>query len=411
LVSVRRHVVSIASDPVLSAAALALAVNLTTGLTAPVAPLFARSLGATYSQAGLLVSSFYLARLTVDVGAGAVVDRWGEARCVAGGFALLAAGAALIALLPNYWLAVACWAVVGSGSALVYAAMFTRLLRTAPAGRVGRALTIFYSAFNGGLIAGGLVGSLIATRLGLRAPFVILAALASIAAAGGLSLIWRRPASRADVSVDRSVFSVRRVVAMLLETRAAVPVAVLFAELWGVGSVITLVPLFGRYILKLPPSVIGLLYAVFLCGEIAMLYPAGRLTDTRGRRWVLIPALAVSAVCYFLIGWLPSLALFASLLLVLSIANGFVGVPPAAMLSDVVPPQSSGLGVGAFRFGGDLGFTVAPVVVATLAGSIGFGPAFLAAGIPSALALFLVARGPETLELSGLRLSAPNRGA
>ncbi len=171
------------------------------------------------------------------------------------------------------------------------------------------------------------------------------------------------------------------------------------------------VPVFGRYILKLPPSVIGLLYALLLCGEVAMLYPAGRLTDSKGRRWVLLRALTISALCYFAIGWLPSLAVFAVLLAILSIANGFVGVPPAAMLSDVVPPESSGLGVGAFRFGGDLGFTVAPAVVASLAGSIGFGPAFVAAGLPSALALFLVARAPETLHVSAVGANAPDPAA
>src|SRR6266516_6481842 len=60
----RGAVRAILSDrSVASVIALALFLNLGTGIVLPILPLFARSFGVDYGQAGLLVGAFYFARL------------------------------------------------------------------------------------------------------------------------------------------------------------------------------------------------------------------------------------------------------------------------------------------------------------------------------------------------------------
>jgi MFS family permease len=91
---------------------------------------------------------------------------------------------------------------------------------------------------------------------------------------------------------------------------------------------------------------------------------------------------------------------FALLLAVLGVASGFAGVPPAAVLADVLPEQESARGVATFRFGADVGYTLGPLVAGLVAASFGFKAAFIAAGLPCLIALLVVSRGRETLRLS-----------
>src|SRR3979411_1553677 len=74
--------------------ALALLVNLSAGRVLPGLPLFARSFGVDYGEAGLLVAAFYFARLVFDLAAGVVLDRLGIGTSAAAGLLVLAAGAA-----------------------------------------------------------------------------------------------------------------------------------------------------------------------------------------------------------------------------------------------------------------------------------------------------------------------------
>ena len=58
-----------------------------------------------------------------------------------------------------------------------------------------------------------------------------------------------------------------------------------------------------------------------------------------------------------------SVSALAILMGAIGFASGFAGVPPAAVLSDVVPESSSGLGVGTYRFAGDLAAVFGPGLI------------------------------------------------
>jgi MFS family permease len=71
------------------------------------------------------------------------------------------------------------------------------------------------------------------------------------------------------------------------------------------------------------------------------------------------------------------------------------------MLADVIPEHQSGTGVGIFRFSGDLGFTLGPLVAGFTASTLGFQAAFAIVSLPTVAAFVLVARGQETLTQPG----------
>jgi MFS family permease len=88
----------------------------------------------------------------------------------------------------------------------------------------------------------------------------------------------------------------------------------------------------------------------------------------------------------------------------LGVASGFSGVPPAPMLSDLTPEDLKGTAVAVFRFVGDIGFVVGPLVAGWTAEHVGYSAAFAVSAIPLVLALGLVLSIRETMP------SLPTRG-
>jgi MFS family permease len=145
-------------------------------------------------------------------------------------------------------------------------------------------------------------------------------------------------------------------------------------------------------------AAIGVIFSLALATEFVVLYPAGALADRHGRKIVLVPALAALALVCASFG-LAGTPLVLGLLMALSgFAFGFAGVPPAAMLADVVPEERSGTGVGVFRFCGDIGFMLGPLLAGFTATAFGFEAAFAIAVVPTLAAFVLALRTKETLK-------------
>ena len=370
------------------------------GLVLPVLPLFARSFGVGYGAVGLLVSAYGLARLVFDLAAGPIVDRLGERATAAGGLAVVAAGSALTGIASSFAMAVAAWAAAGAGSAIALAAVYTRLLRVVPTQQMARTLGLFYGAFNTGFVAGGAASGLVAHRFGLAGPLLVNAVVVAVAVVLWLVLVApARPGPAPAEGTPRPAAAEGGNLTRLLRTPGLVPVVVTnFAYLWMVAVVFdTLVPLFASDVLGLSTVGIGALFAIALTAELVVLYPAGSVADQRGRKPVLVPSLAGLAVATAAVGLAPTPLLLGVVLGVLGVMSGAAGVPPGAMLSDVAPAQASGTAVGVFRFCGDLGFTLGPLLAGWAVPSVGFRWAFVLAAVPTAVALVLILRTPETL--------------
>jgi MFS transporter, DHA1 family, multidrug resistance protein len=377
------------------------------GIVAPILPLFARSFGVGYGLAGLLISAFAIMRLITDLVAGPIVDRFGERRAASAGIGLVAVSSVLTGLAPVFGLAVAFRAAGGAGSAVLFATLYSYLLKVVPKANMAHTLGLFYGAFNVGIVAGGPVGGVLAHLFGLASPLFVYAGV--LAVSGLLFLRFvpdvrrERPGEEPAPGVERSL---RAVIAagvasargLLADRTFATVVFANFAYLWMVAGVFdTLVPLFGRYGLGMSTVAIGGVFAVALAAEFVVLYPAGSAADRVGRKAVELPSMIALAVAVAAVGWAGSLATYAVLMAVLGLASGYAGVPPAAMLADVAPDESRATAVGVFRFAGDLGFVLGPLVAGVAAGGIGFRGAFAIVSLPMAVCALLLIRMPETL--------------
>ena len=363
------------------------------GILAPVLPNYARSFGVGYDAVGLLISAFSFTRLVADPFVGRFIDRYGERAMTVLGSVWVGVSSVAAALAPTFPLLVIFRAAGGVGSALFFAALLSFLLRTIPPERSGRVMSMYYASFNLGFIAGGPLGGVLAKTFGLTSPLYIYAAACFIAAV----LFWRTLHNP-----ERHEHEVRKGGVRRLPWNRSF-VTVLFVNLvylWMIGAIFqTLVPLFGREDpeLDLTLSGIGLGLAIATLTELLTLYPAGHATDHRGRRAVLIPSLAGLAAITAAFGLASSPVMFMVAMGLLGVASGYSGVPPAPMLSDVTPEELKGSAVAVFRFAGDLGFVIGPLVAGWAANAYGFTTAFVINAIPAVLALGLVVSIRETL--------------
>jgi MFS family permease len=381
------------------------------GIIAPILPLFARSFGVGYGTASLLISAFAFARLIVDPIAGPIVDRYGERLASMVGVVIVGVSAFLAGIAPSFALAVLFRGAGGAGSSILFAALYSYLLKVVPSTRMARTMSVFFGALNIGIIAGGPIGGVIADRFDLNTPLFVYSGLCF--AAGVLYLRFMKdPEPKAGSSVpeagpEREAGSPwrrsRAVVLGLLRTPAFVTAIFLnMTFFWVVaGGYDTLVPLFGREALGMSTVAIGAVFAVAVVAEFIVLYPAGSVADRVGRKPVMLVSLTGLAFMMAAVGWAGSPATLALLMGLLGLTSGSAAATPSAMLSDVVGDQASGTAVGVFRFAGDLGFVFGPLVGGIAANALGFRWAFAFMSAPILVALALVLRTPETLRKNG----------
>jgi len=375
------------------------------GMVGPVLPLFARSFHVGYGAVAIMVSAYAFTRLLLDVVAGPVVQRAGERRSATTGVVATGIASALTAGSPTFPLAVCAWALAGAGSAVLFTAVYSYLLKVVPHERMARTLSVFWGSLSVSWIVGAPIGGALG-RVGLAVPLWVNAGMCL--AAGWV--FWRYttdpPAKPRDES--EPVIRSRRVLRDMLRVPAFR--AVLFVNLslfWLFAAMSTIAPLFAQRSLGLGALGVSLALTGFAITELAVLYPAGIASDRYGRKWPLVIGLVGLAVTIGLLGFSTGAVAFAVLLALAGVASGIAGVSPNAMLSDLTPKARLPVAVAGYRFCGDLGYVVGPALAGITAQVAGFRAAFVVAALPGLLAGLFLLPVPETKSLRDGEATAP----
>jgi FSR family fosmidomycin resistance protein-like MFS transporter len=105
----------------------------------PLFPWIGASYGLSNTQLGLLMSVFFVVSFLGQAGAGFVVDRYGAARVLYGGLALLAVAALGLGASPNYAVMLVFMALAGLGNCVFHPVDFSILNARVSATRLGHA--------------------------------------------------------------------------------------------------------------------------------------------------------------------------------------------------------------------------------------------------------------------------------
>jgi MFS transporter, DHA1 family, multidrug resistance protein len=383
---------------------VAFAVALGYGIAAPALPVYARTFGVSAFVASTVISGFALMRLLSAGPSGLLVDRFGERRIMSIGIWVVAGSSLLTALAQDFPQLLVLRGVGGIGSAMFTVSAMALLLRTAGPEQRGRASGAFQAGFLFGGVTGPAIGGAV-TGISIRAPFVVYGF--TLVLAGTLAATYL---SRPDVAV--AVDSTppgpaappapkAPPASLSAALRSAAYRAALMVNMSSgfivFGLRISLVPLFVTEGLTQGVGLVGIGFLCAAATQAVMLIPAGRWTDTSGRRGSMLVGTATLTASMLLLALETGAVGFLLAMAASGLASAFLAPASAAVVGDLTRGLSGGRVVSAYQMVGDLGGILGPLIAGALADAAGFQWAFAAGVVIGLFALTFVVVMPETL--------------
>jgi DHA1 family solute carrier family 18 vesicular amine transporter 1/2 len=332
----------------------------------PVLPDLSRKLGASPTMIGLLFASFGVTLLIVSIPMGHVSDRIGRKAPMVGGLFALAAATLLFAYADGLPWLFAARLVQGAADAITWVVGFALIADRYRPDERGRVSGIVMSGTSVAFMVGPSIGGWLYEAGGIRAPFLLVAGLAILAALGFLWLDMPSPVAETEPVAVRVVLRSR-------------PVAVCAAVVVAISATLTMeepvLPLFLNAKLGLGPARLGLLFG---CGAVAssILHPIyGRLADRWGGRRMMLTGLPLVACVLPLINLTWSYPSTIGFFVLNTIAVAMVITPSLAFMAEAVAGAgagSFGVGYGLYNMAWGAGLLFGPAVAGFVYERAGF---------------------------------------
>lgn len=356
----------------------ALAVALGFGILAPILPRYARTFDVSYMGATALLSVFAAMRLVFATPGGKLVDVFGERRMYMAGLIIVALSSAACGFADTYLELLLYRGVGGIGSVMFTISAMSLIIKLSPPGQRGRASSYYGGAFLIGNIVGPMLGSLL-EPLGMRAPFFIYAGMLFIATI----VVWVAlpETHKQDVLERKNMAQPMRVREALRMPLYRASLATMFSHAWtNMGVRISLIPLVTDVALGNPTWLSGAALTAGALGTAIAVLGFGGLSDTYGRRAVVIPGLFVSGLLTCLFGVVNNPYLLVIACVCAGLGAGLINPGNQGAIADVLDGRQGGKVVSTFQMAGDVAQIIGPLAIGALADVTGFGLAFAVSG-------------------------------
>jgi MFS family permease len=327
-------------------------------LRAPLLPDIGRELGLSALGLGGLGSAFALGRLTADFPAGALTDRSRPGAMMAIAAGIVAVGSLVFGLSPVAAVAFVAAFGLGVGSTWTLTSSMAFFAR---APRVQRGASLAF--FAGALLAGQAVGPFLGGILGAVWDWRVAMVIGAVVAATLIPFFIRHPGVSPEAADgDDGQPGNRAISRPVLAVLYLLPV-VQFSI--GAAIIQTLVPIVGDDELRLGAATVGIAIGLGGLARLIGAIVSGRLSDNVGRKWAMIPGLLLQTVGLALFAAVGGLVAWWIAILALTLGSVSVNVG-TTILADLSEGGGLGRQLGAFRFAGDLGLLVFPLLSGAL---------------------------------------------
>jgi MFS family permease len=376
------------------------------GLVVPVLPVYAHQFGATAAQLGVLVSSFSVARILVNIPAGMLADRVNRRTVVLVAVAAVGAVLAATAAAQNLPMLIVMRLLLGLAGGVAITVGQSLLADLTDGSSRGQAMATLQAFQLGGTSLGPALGGVTAGLFGPRASYLLAGAVALLMA-GWASV--RLPAAPVREEYEGSTRRWRGMIGLFADRSYLAACLIGFTVFFiRFGGQQTLLALIAYTWIHLSTSAFGITLGVLAVVNMGMVGIVGRLSD-RSRKIPIVCSLLATGIGYVGFSFAHWPAVFFLAFAVVGLANGLSGSVPAAYCADVVPARLRGSGIGIYRTFGDLGGLVGPVALGVLIDRSGLSTASIATAavsIVSAIVFALLAQ-----ETVGRRARYPGAGA
>ncbi len=404
--SVRPSSVALSSAEFRAVIGMVLFIMLGFGLILPTLPLFAKSFKVGESAVGVLITAFAATRLAGDLVAGSLIDRHGERIMAMVGVAIVGVSSLAAGAAPGFGWLVAFRGAGGVGSAFFLGALTAYVLGAVDPDHRGRAVSLFQAAIGLGITLGPVFGGVLGTW-SLRAPLYVYGAVCLIAAPIALVVMRTRaisasalseaPAMPPDCPPPARPPALKRLRPLLSDSAYRAALMGSASDFWVTSALLTLASLVWVGEMGLSKSSAGVPLTVLGLAALAVIWHAGSLSDRRGRKVTLVPALGVTTVALVLMGFATHRFAFLALMGVLGVASGYSRPGATSIVADVASADQRAVAVAGSRTAADIGAMLAPIVVGVIAEGFGFRWAFLATASLSFAAFLVAAAARESL--------------
>ena len=353
------------------------------GAILPVIPLSARNLGASVAMAALAVTLIGIGSLLSNIPASLITMHRGERWAIVAAAVWCALAMALSAWTDHLGVfALGCF-MVGMSQAVFSLARQSYLTEAVPPEFRARAMSTLGGAMRVGLFIGPFVAAGAIHRYGLVGAYgvgIVALAVAAVVAARIPDLEHGTADSAAGAAVPRgSVPSLRSVVRDHHRLFITLGIGVMLVSAVRATRQ-AVIPLWADH-LALAPSVAALIYGVAGGVEMLVFYPAGKVMDQKGRRWVAVPSMLIMGLPLLL---MPFTQGAASLLLAASVI-GFGNGIGSGMVMTLGADHSPRVGrphfLGVWRLMADLGSSCGPALLSLLAATLSLGTGIAVTGL------------------------------
>jgi MFS family permease len=363
------------------------------GIIVPAIPLFARSFGVSNAAVGLIISLFALSRFASGLFSGKLVDKFGERTVFAVGVAFVALSVGLSGLAQSYNQLLFFRAAGGLGSSMFSVAASSVILRSVSDAQRGHAQSVYNGSFLLGAIAGPAIGGALAA-VSLRAPFFVYAIALSISGTVAFIFFTSEHLQAPKKSEGKkAVMSLKEALSLKGYRYALVITFVASWVLFGVRT--SILPLFITEQLKSTAAVVGWGFTISAVIQGTLILRAGRLSDERGRRFILIIGTTIALVGIIIMTLTLNPLMFFISMAIMGLGNAFLASAPATIVGDLIEGKG-GQVIALFQMAGDAGMIVGPVVVGFIADHYGYRAAFGLSGAVFCIAIVLSMKVPET---------------
>lgn len=143
------------------------------------------------------------------------------------------------------------------------------------------------------------------------------------------------------------------------------------------GVRVSLIPLLVAVTFGGDATMAAWILAAYAAGNAVFIFPAGRWTDTIGRKPMLVVGLSILAVAYAAMGIAPSMWVLGAIMLAAGTGSALANPGQQAVLADVLAKRRGGGPVAAYSMASDLGGVLGPALAGLVVDLAGFSWAFV----------------------------------
>jgi MFS family permease len=356
--------------------------GLSEGSMLPVIALSALDRGASTSIAALIGALIGIGSIVTNIPSGILATRIGErkAMLVAAAITVIGLSLCLVNLGRGTWSLLMYGLgtlLIGSASSVYSLARQSYLTEMVPPHMRARALSTLGGTLRVGIFVGPFLGAGAMQLWGMPGAYYV--SLVAIAAAG--ALVYRVP--------DLEETDEHKAAALQVTSRGIVKQYWRVFLTLGTGIVLlqairqtrqVVIPLWAAHI-GLSPTANSIIYGVAGGIDAATFYPAGKVMDVRGRRWVAVPCVIIIGISFILMPLTHGIVTLAVTAMLMGFGNGIGSGIVMTLGADISPSIGRPTFLGIWRELADAWAGVGPVILSAVTAAAGLASGIIVSGL------------------------------